>query len=565
MKKRSSSAGHQRESAPGALRVRRAFAPALLMMMSLLTGCNGHYFWSGGDALPAPPKAAYASVAEPAAYAEAVAVAYAAGSQRSSSPLAPPAPDFNTEAYSRVYENSFRETLQHPLSTFSIDVDTASYANVRRFLTGGSLPPPDAVRVEEMINYFGYDYPAPAGKEPFSFSTALSEAPWHPGHQLLLIGLQGKKIPLEQLPPANLVLLIDVSGSMADDNKLPLLVKSFKLLVDELRPVDTVSIVVYAGQAGMVLPPTSGREKEKIVAALDGLVADGSTAGGEGLKLAYAAAKKNFLPGGNNRIILATDGDFNVGASSEGELVRMIEEKRQEGVFLTVLGFGMGNFKDATMQKLADHGNGNYAYLDSLLEARKVLVSELGGTLFTIAKDVKLQVEFNPARVKAYRLIGYEKRLLSREDFADDGKDAGELGSGHTVTALYEIIPADGAPPVADGLIYQTSRVKEGAARSPELATIKFRYQEPASQASREQAVTVPATLLGLSRAGDNIRFAAAVAQWGMLLSGSKHKGSASFTAVLDLARQSKGSDERGLRAEFIRLVELSELIARVP
>ena len=472
---------------------------------------------------------------------------------------------FNTETYNRVYENRFFQTLQNPLSTFSIDVDTASYTNVRRYLAGGLLPPQDAVRAEEMINYFNYDYPAPKGDEPFSFTSRLTAAPWQPDHQLLLVGLQGKKIPLEQLPPANLVFLIDVSGSMADDNKLPLLVRSFKLLVNELRPVDRVSIVVYAGQAGVVLPPTPGSDRGRIVAALDSLTAGGSTAGGEGLKLAYAVAKQTFLKDGNNRIIMATDGDFNVGASSQGELVRMIEEKRQEGVLLSVLGFGMGNYKDATMQMLADHGNGNYAYIDTLLEAKKVLVSQLGGTLFTIAKDVKLQVEFNPAKVKAYRLIGYEKRALSREDFADDKKDAGELGSGHTVTALYEIVPADGATAPAENLTYQTTQVKDGARQSPELATIRFRYKEPTSDTSKETVTVIPAQSLPLAQAGDDIKFAAAVAEWSMLLSGSEHKGNASFPSVLELARKAKGSDERGLRAEFIRLVEMSELVTVKP
>lgn len=558
---------------------RRLVAP-LCLLLALLAGCSGLEKTVAGKSAEPAPAAVPAGERAPAARtlseakAKAVARVFAAQGERQVSAAAPPPalsarammaappPAFNTESYDRVNEGRFLEALQHPISSFSIDVDTASYANVRRYLSGGSLPPQDAVRIEELVNYFSYDYPQPHGKEPFSFTAGVTEAPWRPGHQLLRIGLQGKKIPMDELPPANLVFLIDVSGSMSDDNKLPLLVRSFKLLVNELRPVDRVAIVVYAAEAGVVLPPTSGRDREKILAALDRLSAGGSTAGGEGLQLAYAVAKEHFQPGGNNRIILATDGDFNVGASSAGELVRMIEDKRKEGVFLSVLGFGMGNYKDATMQQLADHGNGNYAYVDSLLEAKKVLVSQLAGTLFTIAKDVKLQVEFNPARVKAYRLIGYEKRMMSREDFSDDRKDAGELGSGHTVTAIYEIIPAGTASTAADDLTYQTTRVKEGARKSQELATIKFRYKDPHSEASTELVQAIPASAVPLHEAAENMKFAAAVAQWGMLLSDSEFKGSASFAAVLALARQSKGSDEGGLRAEFIRLVEMSQLLS---
>ncbi|MDD3293676.1 MAG: VWA domain-containing protein [Geobacteraceae bacterium] len=477
-------------------------------------------------------------------------------------PRQPASPaEFNTEGYDRVTENPFLDVLKNPLSTFSIDVDTASYTNVRRFITNGSLPPPDAVRIEEMVNYFDYDYPQPGKGEPFSFTTELTGAPWQPGNQLLLIGLQGVKIPMDDLPPANLVFLIDVSGSMSDENKLPLLIKSFKLLVGQLRPRDRVAISVYAGQAGLVLPSTGGDEKHKILAALESLQAGGSTAGGAGIQLAYRVAKENFIKGGNNRVILATDGDFNVGASSDAEMERLIEEKRNDGIFLSVLGYGMGNYKDSKMQKLADKGNGNYAYIDNLLEAKKVLVSQFGGTMLTIAKDVKMQVEFNPAKVKSYRLIGYEKRMLRAEDFADDRKDAGELGSGHTVTALYEIVPVRDGADLKQELTYQDVRIKDSARKSPELATIRFRYKKPDGDVSKELTRKIPATVAGIGKASENIRFAAAVAEWGMLLRKSEYKGKANYAQALEMARKAKGADDMGYRAEFIRLVEMTELL----
>ncbi len=348
---------------------------------------------------------------------------------------------FNTEEYDGIVENRFLKVTDNPLSTFSIDVDAASYSNVRRFLNDGALPPAGAVRIEEMINYFHYDYPQPRGEDPFSINTEIADCPWSQDNRLVLIGLQGKRIPTENLPPSNIVFLIDVSGSMNEPNKLPLVQQSMKMLTEQLREQDRVAIVVYAGNAGLVLPATSGANKQAISNAIDRLEAGGSTAGGAGIKLAYEIAKNNYLPKGNNRVILCTDGDFNVGASSDDEMERLIEQERKSGVFLTVLGYGMGNYKDSKMQKLADKGNGNHAYIDNLNEAKKVLVSEFGGTLFTIAKDVKLQIEFNPEKVQAYRLIGYENRLLNKEDFNNDQKDAGELGSGHTVTALYEVIP----------------------------------------------------------------------------------------------------------------------------
>lgn len=479
-----------------------------------------------------------------------------------------PQQQHNTEAYNTIHENTFLASTQHPLSTFSIDVDAASYSNVRRFLNQSQRPPKDAVRIEEMVNYFTYDYPQPKGENPFSVTTEVSEAPWNKKHQLLHIGLQGKKIPTENLPASNLVFLIDVSGSMSNQNKLPLLKSAFKLLTKQLRPQDKVAMVVYAGAAGVVLPPTDGNQSELIMAALDKLQAGGSTAGGAGIKLAYQLAEEHFVQDGNNRVILATDGDFNIGASSDAEMERLIESKRKSGVFLTVLGFGMGNYKDSKMEVLADKGNGNYAYIDNILEAKKVLVNEFGGTLFTIAKDVKLQIEFNPAKVKAYRLLGYENRLLADEDFNDDRKDAGELGSGHTVTALYEIIPADGTAQAnevrkVDDLKYQSSTVDPKAYRSPDLMTLKLRYKRPSGSKSQLIEHVVKDQQMALSKTSDNFRFSASVASFGMLLRDSEFKGQANFQQVVAMAREAKGTDHEGYRAEFIRLVESSDLLAQ--
>jgi len=388
-------------------------------------------------------------------------------------------PDWNTEEYGRIYENRFLLALQNPLSTFSIDVDTASYSNIRRFINSNQFPYKDAVRIEEMINYFSYDYPQPKKDHPFSITTEISTCPWNDSHRLVHIGLQGEKLETKKLPPSNLVFLLDVSGSMSSANKLPLLQKAFRLLVNELGPRDRVSIVVYAGAAGLVLPSTEASQTETIVSAIERLKAGGSTAGGAGIKLAYKVAQQNFIQEGNNRIILATDGDFNVGVSSTSELVRMIEDYRKKGIFLTILGFGMGNYKDGRMEQLANKGNGNYFYIDNLLEAKKVFVNDMRGTLFTIAKDVKLQLEFNPAKVKAYRLIGYENRMLQKEDFADDTKDAGELGAGHTVTALYEIIPFGSTEeiPGVDDLKYQDNKISRKAFKNKEILTLKLRYK----------------------------------------------------------------------------------------
>jgi Ca-activated chloride channel family protein len=472
--------------------------------------------------------------------------------------------DFNTENYDRIYENGYLSVTANPLSTFSIDVDAASYSNVRRFINDNQLPSKDAVRIEELINYFDYDYPSPKSKHPFAVTTELSSCPWQDDHLLLHIGLQGKRIPMEGLPPNNIVFLLDVSGSMDEPSKLPLLKSAFGLLIEQLREQDRVAIVVYAGAAGLVLPSTTGRDKNAIRGAIELLKAGGTTAGGAGIVLAYSVAQQNFIENGNNRVILATDGDFNVGVSSDAELVRMIEEKRRSGVYLTVLGFGTGNLKDSKLEQLADKGNGNYAYIDNLLEARKTLVSELGGTLFTIANDVKIQLEFNPAKVAAYRLIGYENRLLNREDFADDTKDAGELGAGHSVTALYEIIPVGVESSLtADSLKYQVVGIRPDAIGSPELLTISLRYKSPGDTTSQLMTEPVMAPEVAKGATSDNFRFAAAVAEFGMLLWDSEFKGSASYASVLSMARASRGEDSEGYRGEFIRLVESCGMLAQ--
>ena len=473
-----------------------------------------------------------------------------------------PVPD--TEEYEGISENVFKDAMKDPLSTFSIDVDEASYSNVRRFINNGQQPPKDAVRIEELINYFDYDYAQPTSEHPFNIVTEISTAPWNEKHKLVHIGLQGKSIATENLPPSNLVFLIDVSGSMSDVNKLPLLKSSFKMLVNELRQQDYVSIVVYAGAAGLVLEPTSGKEKQKIFAALDNLQAGGSTAGGAGIQLAYSVAELHFKKEGNNRVILATDGDFNVGASSNESMEQLIEQKRRSGVFLTVLGFGMGNYKDSKMEILADKGNGNYAYIDNITEAKKVLVNEFSGTLFTIAKDVKLQVEFNPAKVSAYRLIGYENRMLKSEDFNNDKKDAGELGSGHTVTALYEIIPVGVKSRFysVDELKYQKSEIPKEASQSDELMTVKFRYKHPDGENSKLIIHPMKDKQLALNNTSDNFRWSAAVAAFGMLLRESDYVNQYSYDEVAQLAKTARGNDEEGYRSEFIKMVKSMGLMA---
>ena len=469
------------------------------------------------------------------------------------------------EGYNPIDQNPFRRVVNHPLSTFAIDVDAASYSNVRRFINEGQLPPQDAVRIEELINYFKYDYPQPEGDRPFSVTTEVSAAPWNPSHRLVHIGLQGKTIANENLPPSNLVFLLDVSGSMDEPNKLPLLKSAFRLLVDQLSDQDSVSIVVYAGSAGVVLPPTSRNQRSQILDAIEQLEAGGSTAGGEGIQRAYQLAQENFIESGNNRVILATDGDFNVGVFNDAELVSLIEEKREQGVFLSVLGFGTGNLQDAKMESLANHGNGHYAYIDNILEAKKVLVSELGGTLLTIAKDVKIQVAFNPDQVQAYRLIGYENRLLWAEDFTDDTKDAGELGAGHSVTALYEIIPtgveSDVELPKIDASRSQQYAVEPTADRNDALMQVQLRYKAPDQSESQLLTHSIGDQGLRLEEASTNFKFSAAVAAFGMVLRGSQYKGNADFEQVLNWASNSQGPDLDGYRAEFLRLVQSSRKI----
>ena len=462
---------------------------------------------------------------------------------------------FNTESYANIDENDFKLVSASPLSTFSIDVDRASYANVRRFIQDGTRPPIDAVRIEEMVNYFPYEWGDVAGEHPFAVTTEVTQAPWKREHRLVRIGLHAPSVDIRHLPPSNLVFLLDVSGSMNSPDKLPLLKSAFALLVDQLRPQDRVAIVVYAGAAGLVLPSITGNRQDRILAALEQLRAGGSTAGGEGLQLAYETAREHYIDGGNNRIVLATDGDFNVGPSSDGEMVRLIEKERESGVFLTVLGFGTGNLKDSKMEQIADHGNGNFHYVDGLLEARKVLVEEMGGTLLTLAKDVKLQIEFNPARVAGYRLIGYENRLLADEDFNDDTKDAGELGAGHTVTALYEVVPAEAdVPRVVDELRYQPrANDPPPSAFEDEMLYVKVRYKDPDGEKSMVLGQAV-ADRSGMP--STDFRFATAVAGFGMLLRESPYAGTFALDDVVKLAERGKGDDPRGYRGEFIRLVE---------
>ncbi len=463
----------------------------------------------------------------------------------------------SNESYDKIEENIFKMVTTAPLSTFSIDVDKAGYSNIRRMINHGQKIPKDAVKIEEMINYFSYNYPQPKRNEPFSIITEVANSPWNTNTKLVKIGLKGKDIATENTPASNLVFLLDVSGSMNSENKLGLLKSAMGVLVDKLREEDKVSIVVYAGAAGTVLEPTNGNNKEKIMEAIDKLRAGGSTAGGEGIKLAYKIAEENFIKDGNNRVILATDGDFNVGASSDRAMEDLIEEKRESGVFLTCLGFGMGNYKDSKMETLADKGNGNHAYIDTMQEAKKVLGTEFFGTIYTIAKDVKLQVEFNPKKVQAYRLIGYENRLLNDEDFNDDTKDAGELGSGHTVTALYELIPVGVKSEYLkdiDDLKYTDTKVSNS--KTDELLTVKFRYKEPDGDKSKLIVKTLKDSNVDIKKTSTDFQFSAAVALFGQQLRDSEFIKAKSSEDVIQLAEAGRGTDEEGYRAEFIRLVK---------
>jgi len=464
------------------------------------------------------------------------------------------------EEYGVFKESAYNPAANQPLSTFAIDVDGASYSNARRMLQQGMLPQKDAVRVEEFINYFPYNYPQPKDDKPFSITTEYAACPWDKNHTLLQIGLKGKEVDFESAPASHLVFLIDVSGSMEDENKLPLLKRAFKLLVKQLRPKDRLSIVVYAGSSGMIIENASGDEKEPINQALEVLTAGGSTAGGDGINLAYKIAEKHFLKNGNNRVILATDGDFNVGVSSEKELEDLIVEKRNNGIYLSVLGFGEGNLKDSKMETLADKGNGNYYYIDNFMEARKVLVSQFGGTLYTIAKDVKIQIEFNPAAVKEYRLIGYDNRLLAAEDFNDDKKDAGELGSGHCVTALYEIIPVGSAESHAkiDELKY--SKPTAQSTNSNEMATVKFRYKDVKKQDTTSKLISqvVPNHVETAEATSSNFKLAAGVSEFALLLRQSEYKGTSTYKQAIDLVSQSKATDPNGYIAGLLEMIKIS-------
>jgi Ca-activated chloride channel family protein len=456
-----------------------------------------------------------------------------------------PSPSAPGEQYASLLENPFRQATTESLSTFSADVDTASYSNVRRFLMReGRMPPPDAVRVEEMLNYFSYSYPAPTGDAPVSATIEVSGCPWAAGHELVRIGLQARTIDDSQLPPRNLVFLLDVSGSMSPANRLPMVKRAMRMLVDQLNARDTVAIVTYAGASGVALEPTSGDQKGAIISALSRLEPGGSTNGAEGIERAYQLARAHFQDKGVNRVILSTDGDFNVGVTSQSALVKLIERERQTGVYLSVLGVGEGNLHDATMEMLADKGNGNYAYLDSLAEARKVLVTQAGGTLVTVAADVKLQAEFDPSQVKSYRLIGYENRALRNEDFADDSKDAGDMGAGHSVTALYEIEPV--APQLA-------------SAKGP--LTLRLRYKDPGSTESKLLTFASPAAR-PLDQASSDFRFAASVAAFGMMLRDSQWKGNASYSMIQGLAATATTPDRGGYRAEFREMVAQAERVA---
>ena len=468
----------------------------------------------------------------------------------------------NTEEYEHRSDNPFRLAHQEPLSTFSIDVDTASYANVRRMLSDGKLPPKDAVRVEEFVNYFSYLYPPPEN-DPLTISAEAADCPWNPKHRLVRIGIQGKYLDPSQMPPRNLVFLVDTSGSMSGPNRLPLLRRSLALLAKQLRKHDRVSIVAYAGSAGLVLPSTSGDDQAAILNSLDRLHAGGSTNGGEGIQLAYHTAQQAFIPGGANRVILGTDGDFNVGLAGS-ELVRLIESKRDTGIFLTILGFGMGNLKDATMEKLAQHGNGTYHYIDSFTEAHHVFVEKIAA-LVPIAKDVKVQIEFNPTHVQAYRLIGYENRLLKNEDFNDDTKDAGDMGAGHTVTALYEIIPpgVDITLPKADKLKYQQKTEPTLEAKSDEMMAVKVRYTPPTEKTSKLLAAVVTNERRPFETASRDFRFAATVASFAMLLRESPYRGETSYAQIHAWGNAAKGPDELGHRREFLRLVQVAERLAK--
>ena len=478
--------------------------------------------------------------------------------------LSSPQQQRNAETYKEIKENPFVAVAQQPVTTFSADVDRAAYANVRRIIGYGQIPPKDAVRIEEMVNYFDYDYPAPeeGSASPLRVSPELAPAPWNPNHLLLRIGLQAKKIDLAKAPPSNIVFLIDVSGSMDEENKLPLLKSSFKMLLGQLRPDDKIAIVTYANGTKVALPSTSVKDKEKIIKVLDNLYASGGTSGGRGIQLAYEQAQKSFIKNGNNRIILATDGDFNIGINNTTDLEKFIKKQRESGIYMSVLGFGIGNYRDDMAETIADKGNGNYAYIDNITEAKKVLVNELSGTLFAVAKDVKLQLEFNPKYVKEYKLIGYENRMLANEDFTNDKKDAGEIGAGHTVTALYELVPSDGK--VAQSLRYQSQELNEKG-KGNELGFLKIRYKDPKVKDTKSVEITEPLVFnkKALKETSTDYRFAASVAEFGILLRDNSNKANATYDQVIELAEGAIGKDPEGYRKEFVRLVKSVKILPK--
>lgn len=534
---------------------RRAKALSLLMAAALLaTSCATSQKEANVGGVPSQPQSPNAGKSANANSSGAV----ASDAEASEEPGVP------GERYAQIDENPFLEAARAPLSTFSIDVDTASYSNTRRFLNEGQLPPRDAVRIEELVNYFAYDYPQPLGDAPFSVKAEVADCPWNTQHRLVQIGLQGKRVSTETMPPANLVFLVDVSGSMGEPHKLPLVKQGLRTLAEQLTSRDRVAVVTYAGSSGVALQSTPGDRRNDIISAVERMESGGSTNGGSGIKLAYKVAEDNFIRGGTNRVVLATDGDFNVGVTGDEELVSLIEGEREKGVSLSVLGFGSGNLNDSMMEKLADHGNGNYAYIDSESEARKALGEQAAGTLLTIAKDVKIQVEFNPRLVAGYRLIGYENRLLAAKDFKDDRKDAGEIGAGHTVTALYEVVPAGQKVenPGVDELKYAQAPEEPGGTGAGELMTVKLRYKEPDGDVSKPLNFGVVDTRAAYANASADFKFAAAVAEFGMLLRGSRYKGQASYDSAAQLARASVGADLQGHRSEFVKLVESARTLS---
>ena len=558
----------------------RSLSVALLIVLVTVWGCERD---ANERAVPATSTPASPSVVRSsreydasAKYAEDAAAQPAAASATSPAPFSPldpfalhdpVPPESNTEAYDSIEESRFLTVQESPFSTFGIDVDTASYSNVRRFLTSGSLPPSGAVRIEELINYFPYQYTPPDGAEPFAMNAEVAACPWRPEHRLVRVGLKGKEIAYGERPACQLVFLVDVSGSMAGENRLPLVIRSLSALVASLDEQDQIAIVTYAGSSGVALPSTSARQKHTLITAIESLRSGGSTNGASGIVTAYELARQNFIELGVNRVILCTDGDFNVGTTDASSLVELIQKEAQSGVFLSVLGFGMGNYQDARMEQLADKGNGNYAYIDSYAEARKVLVEQMAGTLVTIAKDVKIQVEFNPAQVQAYRLIGYENRALATQDFRNDKKDAGEIGAGHTVTALYEVVPqgVEFVTPDIPESKYQKPSKPTHAALVDELMNVRVRYQPPVGGAATELEFAIRDTDQRFERASKDFQFAGAVAAFGMQLRNSKHKGVTTWDAIQEWASPAASSDTEGYRQEFLSLVEMAKRLQPTP